>query len=199
MTNKSVNTIKIFMEHIKNADTEHFIRSILFCFGAPTIKGLKASTLINFRRNQDEDMRTLWKLNASKWLDSLGVEWLLLNEREKNYNALVMIYRRELLARALNCDKACEILKSQGYPLNNLDSCLECLRKKFCSGFPHEIGLFLDYPPDDVKAFMENRRAKSLLKSSYWKVYSNIRKARRTYRKYKRAEYDAARLILAGQ
>ena len=200
MTNKSVNIIQIFMEHIKNSDTENFIRNILFCFGAPTIKGLKAACLINFRRNQDEDMRTIWKLNASKWLDSLGVEWLLLNEHEKfNNNALVMIYRRELLSRALTCKKACEILERQGYPVNNLDSCLKCLCEKFCSSFPHEIGLFLDYPPDDVKCFMENKRAKNLLKPSYWKVYSNsnIKKARRTYRKYKRAEYDAARMILS--
>ena len=195
------------MERIKHSDTENFIRSILFCFGAPTIKGLKASCLINFRRHKHEDMRSSWKFNASKWLSPLGVEWLLLNEHEnKNLDsALVLIYRRELLIKILECNKACEILKSKGYPLNNIDACLNCLSKKFCPclNFPHEIGLFLDYPPDDVKSFIEDKEknisSKNLLQPGYWKVYSNVRKARRIFRKYKRAEYDAARLILMGK
>lgn len=187
----NANIMQIFMEHVKRSDTENFMKSILFCFGAPTIRGLKAACLINFRRNNGEDMRSLWRKNASRWLDSLGVEWLLLNEQSEGTNALVMIYRRELLMRALGCYKACDILRSQGYPLHNLDECLKCLREKFLSGVrcPHEVGLFLDYPPDDVKCFMESKPAKNLY-PGYWKVYSNVKKARRTFRKYKRAEYD---------
>ena len=188
-----MNIILDFMESIRDYDTENFIRSILFCFGAPTIKGLKAATLINFRRN-NEDMRTVWTSHADEWLNASGVEWLMLNDRGKN--ALVLIFRRELLARALGCSKACDILRDCGYPLHDVDACLRCLREKFCVSFPHEIGLFLDYPPDDVRGFMEDRNAKNLLQPGYWKVYSNVRKARRTFRKYKRAEYDAARSLM---
>ncbi len=185
-----------FMEYVRHADTEIFIRSTLFCFGAPTIKGIKAACLINFRRHKNENMRGLWLKNADKWLEPLGVRWILLNEHKEN--ALVLIYRRELLACALGCTEACEILKSCGYPLGDLDACLKCLRKKICGDFPHEIGLFLDYPPDDVKCFMENKKCKNQLRSGYWKVYGNVRKARRTFKKYRRAECDAARLILSG-
>ena len=197
MAHNNTNIIQIFMERIKHSDTENFIKSILFCFGAPTIRGLKAACLINFRRGKSEDMRSSWKNNASKWLDNLGVEWLLLNEHSQDNNALVLIFRRELLARALRCYKACDILKSQGYPVNNLNACLECLQQKFLSGIkcPHEVGLFLGYPPDDVKCFMDKQPAKNLC-PGYWKVYSNVKKARRTFRKFKRAEYDAARKIL---
>jgi len=187
------------MEHIKDFDTENFVKSILFCFGAPTIKGIKAACLINFRRHEDEDIRTLWKQNACKWLDPLGVQWLLLNEQSEDKNALVLIYRRELLAHALGCNKACEILKNCGYPLDDLDACLTCLRRKISGNFPHEIGLFLDYPPDDVKCFMENKKCENQLRNGYWKVYSNVNKARRTFKKFRKAECDAARLILTGK
>ena len=205
MAYNNANIIQIFMERIKHSDTENFMKSILYCFGAPTIRGLKAACLINFRRGKSEDMRSSWKNNADKWLDDLGVEWLLLNEHaQDNNNALVLIFRRELLARALRCCKACNILKAQGYPVHNninlnLDECLKCLCEKFSSGIkcPHEVGLFLDYPPDDVKCFMENKPSKNQSCSGcYWKVYSNVRKARRTFRKFRQAEYDAARRIL---
>lgn len=199
MNSKDADIIKKFMEHIKNFDDENFVKSILFCFGASTIKGIKAACLINFRRRGNIDIKTLWKQNADKWLNPLGVQWLLLNENDsKSKNALVLIYRRELLARALECNEACEILRACGYPLEDLDACLTCLRKKISGKFPHEIGLFLDYPPYDVKCFMENKKCENQLCCGYWKVYAGVRKAMQTFKKYRKAECDAARLILTG-
>ena len=200
--NTNVNIIQIFMEHIKNSCTEDFIRNILFCFAAPTIKGLKASCLINFKRRRNENMRSSWIKHADEWLSPLNLEWILLSQTHEHNNALVLIYRRESLARALCCDKACCILKEYGYPFPDIDACLECLRKKFDScprKFPHEIGLFLDYPPDDVRGFIEKREAKSLSCPCYWKVYGNVEEARMRFIKYKQAEYDAARSIMAGR
>ena len=196
---KDSNIIQNFMEYVKNSDTENFMRGILFCFGAPTIQGIKAACLINFRRDSHENMCSIWKSKADEWLGPLGVQWLLLNDNDENNNALVLIYRRELLARALGCNEACEILKAQGYPLNDVEGCLSCLRKKFRDGVPHEVGLFLDYPPYDVLCFMENRKCENQLRRSYWKVYGNVSQAKRAFERYKRAEYDAARLIMSGQ
>ena len=128
MNYDNANIIQKFMEHIKNFDNENFVRSILFCFVAPTIKGIKAACLINFRRHEDEDIKNLWKQNADKWLKPLGVQWLLLNDNSEN--------------------KKCE---------------------------------------------------NQLREGCYWKVYGNIKEARRTFNKYRKAECDAARLILAGK
>ena len=79
----------------------------------------------------------------------------------------------------------------------SLDACLEHLQKRFRLEFPHEIGLFLDYPPEDVRGFLEHRGAESLA-VGYWKVYGNVEKARRAFRRYRRAECDAARSLLNG-
>ncbi|MBR0317022.1 MAG: DUF3793 family protein [Synergistaceae bacterium] len=197
MIHNNVNVMQNFMEYVKNSYAENFVKSMLFCFAAPTIKGLKAGCLINFRRDSsDEDLRKIWKLNADKWLKPLGLNWLLLNDKTGVRNALVLIYRRELLERALCCNGACKILANEGYPLNDVEGCLKCLKKKFYDGCPHEVGLFLSYPPYDVMCFMKNKKCENLLERGYWKVYGNVKRAKRAFRKYKLAEYDAAREIL---
>ena len=199
MTEKNADIIRKFMEYIKEADTESFIRGMLYCFCAPTIKGIKASTLINFRRKKGENIRELWRLHADEWLSPFGLEWIFLGEHSGNDSALVLVFRRGLLAKALGCDKACHILESRGYPLHDVDACLECLKGKFCGGFPHEIGIFLDYPPDDVKGFIENRYAQNLACPGYWKVYGNPDEARKIFGEYRKAECEAALLLMAGR
>ena len=198
MAHTDTNIIRKFMEHTKTLCAEEFVKNMLLCFAAPTISGIKASCLINFTR-KNEDIRSAWLRLSRKWLDSLNVQALLLNEHCPCMNALVLIYRRELLARALCCDEACTLLAEYGYPLNDVDACLECLRKKFRTGFPHEIGLFLDYPPEDVRGFIENREPRKISCPCCWKVYGNVQKAVQAFREYKRAECEAARQILAGK
>lgn len=194
---KGKSIIQSFMEAIRDRDLEEYVRGLLLCFGAPTIRGLKAASLINLRRD-GEDVCSLWNAHSAEWLTPFGVEWVLLNEGTAGRNALVMIYRRDMLERALNDDAAAEILRALGYPLPELDACLDYLLERYRLEFPHEIGLFLDYPPEDVRGFMEDGGAKSLA-VGYWKVYGNVRKARRTFRRYRRAERDAARLLMSGK
>ncbi|MBQ9526099.1 MAG: DUF3793 family protein [Fretibacterium sp.] len=189
--------IRSFLESLRGAKLEEYVRGILFCFGAPTIKGLKAATLINFKRG-DEDVRSIWDTHAAEWLAPLGVEWILLDgDDPSSRSALVMLYRRDILERALADRRASEILTSLGYPLPDLERCLSCLRARYQLEFPHEIGLFLNYPPEDVLGFMERREAKEHI-DGYWKVYGNVKKARRTSRRYRRAEREAARALMSG-
>ncbi len=58
--------------------------------------------------------------------------------------------------------------------------------------------MFLDYPPDDVKGFIEDRCAENLACPGYWKVYGNPDEARKIFSEYKKAECEAALLIMAG-
>ena len=196
---REASVIQKFMETLRRVGAEEYVRGLLLCFGAPTIRNLKAASLINFRR-EGEDLRALWNAHGAEWLEPLGVEWILLNEESLDGGALVMIYRRELLAQALSGDAAAGILRALGYPfsdhLPDVDACLEYLRGRFRSGCPHEVGLFLDYPPEDVLGFMERGKTARPLAVGYWKVYGNVRKARRTFRRYRRAEHDAARSLL---
>ena len=49
--------------------------------------------------------------------------------------------------------------------------------------FPHEIGLFLGYPSEDVLQYYL-KQGKDYLFSGYWKVYTNPEKAIETFRLY---------------
>ena len=188
-----------FMNYARNLRADEFIKNMLLCFAAPTISGIKAACLINFRRHAHEDMRSLWLEHSDEWLRDLRLQSVLLNEHSRNMNALVLVYRLELLAEALRCEQACSLLAEYGYPVEDAEACVECLRKKFCSGFPHEIGVFLSYPPEDVRGFIENRKPECSECFCCWKVYSNPERAREISLMYKRAECEAARLLLAGK
>ena len=51
--------------------------------------------------------------------------------------------------------------------------------------FPHEVGLFLSYPPEDVKGFIDNR-ACNFKCAGLWKVYGDEAAARRTFARFKK-------------
>ena len=58
-------------------------------------------------------------------------------------------------------------------------------RMRSSAEFPHEVGLFLSYPPEDVKGFIENRAANAKC-TGVWKVYGDERQALQTFAKYKK-------------
>ena len=64
--------------------------------------------------------------------------------------------------------------------------------------FPHEIGLFLSYPPEDVQGFIENR-AQNYKEIGVWKVYGDEEKARKTFAKYKKCTESYCRAFHAGK
>ena len=51
--------------------------------------------------------------------------------------------------------------------------------------FPHEIGLFLGYPPEDVRGFIE-KGASGCKCSGCWKVYGNTQQAMTTFGRYRK-------------
>ena len=51
--------------------------------------------------------------------------------------------------------------------------------------FPHEVGLFLSYPPEDVKGVIDHR-ANNFKCTGPWKVYGAEGQARSLFAKYKK-------------
>ena len=54
-----------------------------------------------------------------------------------------------------------------------------------CDEFPHEIGLFLGYPPEDVRGFIEEGAAKCKC-TGCWKVYGDVERAQKLFAAYKK-------------
>ena len=99
--------------------------------------------------------------------------------------ALIYIYRPGRLQSDLDVEEAKDILLRFGYEESSLDGCISRLEDRIyeCDEFPHEVGLFLGYPPEDVKGFIElgGRNSKA---SGYWKVYGDVDRAQKQFERF---------------
>lgn len=76
-------------------------------------------------------------------------------------------------------------LKSYQYP-NTFELCIQELKKRLnTKNFPHEIGVFLGYPLDDVIGFIEH---KPYYLVGDWKVYQNVNEAKKQFDVFKQAK-----------
>ena len=107
--------------------------------------------------------------------------------RRSENSALIYVYRPGLLRRDLEKSEVGSILESFGYGGLSTGSCIARLMRRLDAenGFPHEIGCFLGYPPEDVRGFIENG-AKGCKLSGCWKVYGSVEKAKKLFASYKK-------------
>lgn len=171
--------------------------SLLGFHGAPTFAGEKPAVLLSFRKSQFDDFNAM----LASFLPCFrckGVSVLRLVEGEEY--VLILFYRARALARIVKRPAARAILASCGYdadaPLTALLSELQhrMERKK---SFPHEIGLFLGYPPEDVRGFIEHHGRDCALEG-YWKVYGDPDVARALFAQYAACSEEFCEKLEAG-
>ncbi len=164
---------------------------------AATLAGLKVGNLFNFSFNSYEEcQKTLNNINRE--LNVKGVFAELLSYSEDFF--LIYVYRRSLLDEVLKKKEIKAFLERMGYDisfgkysnvefdtdvnildiLNKLKAHIQCKR-----AFPHEIGVFLGYPLEDIIGFMENN-GKNYLHCGVWKVYCNKQEAIKYFKKIKK-------------
>lgn len=158
--------------------------SIIIKHCSPTLAGLKTGSLFSCHFECFKELKEKIK-NINNTINLKGVYMRLLRITYKK--ALIYVYRPDRLMKDILQGQAKEILLKNGYRLCDVDSCLNRLSNKLCEseGFPHEIGLFLGYPPEDVKGFIENN-GKNFKCVGHWKVYSDECRAQRIFQKYKK-------------
>ncbi len=151
---------------------------------APTLAGLKSASLFRYFYESRERARKELK-EVNELLNDRGVyvEVLLWNENA----ALVYTYRFSHLQRELEKTGTRELLEEYGYQNNDVESCIRRLKRKLCNYtcFPHEIGIFLGYPLEDVKGFIENS-GQNCKCSGLWKVYCNEKETVKLFHKLKK-------------
>ena len=129
---------------------------ILVRQGAPTLAGIKTGSLFPCPCEDKEalfaDIRRLNRLLVPKGLCLLPIRFL-------KGQVLLYLYRPSELRRDLENEQAAEILHHAGYNSGHCGRCIANLIRRFREGgeFPHEVGLFLSYPPEDVKGFIDHR------------------------------------------
>ena len=163
---------------------------------SPTLAGLKTGSLFRCPckcpRQLREDIRRLNRRLAHK-----GIHFLPLKFDDKG--ALIYVYRPKKLGEDLKNALAESLLEMQGYVWQKPAQCIAKLAKRLSESgdFPHEIGLFLGYPPEDVHGFI-HQGPHCCKCTGCWKVYGNEEEAQRTFARYNKCTPEYLRQLTTG-
>ncbi len=156
---------------------------LLIRYCSPTLAGLKTGSLFTCRYDTAaalrDSIRTFNRRLAHKGLRVLPL-------RVRGQSALVYVYRPRQLEADLSREETADILNRYGYLPAKPDRCVSQLIRRLQGQeeFPHEIGLFLGYPPEDVWGFIQNN-AQQFKTVGCWKVYGDVEQAERLFASYK--------------
>lgn len=175
-------------------DEETRISLLLAIHCAPILSGIKAANIMTVTG------REFFRIGYL--LQGTDISYRFL--KTKNDKGILYLYREGELIKYLHSEDIQEFLKEYGYFSNDLDKMLERLSNRirfFSNGdaaFPHEIGIFLEYPLMDVKGFLEND-GKNFIYSGYWKVYHDVHSTIRKFRQYDRERERAVMAVVSGR
>lgn len=173
---------------------------------SPTLASIKAASLFTYTYKSLNELH----LRVAYWNSKMkrkGITFDILSENVGVDKALIYVYRRADLEKILNREDIKKFLLQQGYLADdginvsvNCENIILQLKKKFekSNQFPHEIGIFLEYPIGDVKGFIENHGCNCIC-TGYWKVYCNEEEAEKTFRKYKKCRDIYMKLWINGR
>ena len=160
---------------------------------APLITGLKVSNLLIVSVENERQVRMI--------IGKSGISYYKMLQTEKKITFL--LFRRKQLEGFLCRKEIKQFFQKEGYYVFQFGKILRTFQMRYATymkeggEFPHEMGLLLGYPLEDVRGFMENE-GKYFLYSGYWKVYENMTKKIRLFRKFEVAKEMLIFLIYNG-
>ena len=172
---------------LKNIETQLALQC------APLITGLKISNMLIVSSGDEKMVRAILKRT--------GISCYRLLQNEKKITLL--LFRRNQLEEFLRRADVSEVLRVEGYTeiqLGKILSIFQVRYQAYMNGskiFPHEMGLLLGYPVEDVTGFMEHG-GKDSLYSGYWKVYADVAKKLRIFKQFEMAKEILIRLVSDG-
>ena len=158
---------------LKNIETQLALQC------APLITGLKISNML-IVSNEDEKL-------VQAILKRTGMSCYRLLQNEKKITLL--LFRRNQLEKFLEREEVSEVLREEGYveiQLGRILSIFQMRYRAYMNGskiFPHEMGLLLGYPVEDVTGFM---------------VYADVAKKLEIFKQFEMAKEMLIRLVSSG-
>lgn len=164
---------------------------------APTLASLKTANLFTYYYENSSELQEHLDLWNDAFKDK-GIELIVL-KTQKNY-ALIYVCRKSRLQKDLNKSGVAGFLSEYGYESTDAGYAIRRLKMRLAESdsFPHEIGIFLDYPLGDVIGFINNAGENSKC-TGCWKVYCNECEAVRTFAKFKKCREVYTRLWSEGK
>ena len=171
--------IQEIMKLRTSQDEEVRMALLLAIHCAPILSGSKAANIMTVTVHEFDRIGYL--------LQGTGIRYRFL--KTKGDKGILYLYREKRLRQYLEQEEIQEFLSEYGYDEVNIAKMLNLLSKRIRmyndqdAVFPHEIGVFLEYPLGDVKGFLTNE-GKNFMYSGYWKVYQDLQGAVRRFTQY---------------
>ena len=138
-------------------------------------------------------------------LPDYGVSLSVLYRTERR--VYLLVWRPALLARVFEDPELMAILHEAGYRSSDTNELVAGLRRRLVAyyrasgtgasvAFPHEIGVFLGYPAEDVRGFLEGRKATC---KGAWCAYGDEQLARKRFGILKMHERNCRERFDAGE
>lgn len=171
--------IQEIMKLRTSQDEEAKMALLLAIHCAPILSGSKAANIMTVTVHEFDRIGYL--------LQGTGIRYRFL--KTKGDKGILYLYREKRLRQYLEQEEIQEFLSEYGYDQVDIAKMLNLLSKRIRmyndqdAVFPHEIGVFLEYPLGDVKGFLANE-GKNFMYSGYWKVYQDLQGAVRRFTQY---------------
>ncbi len=167
---------------------------------APTLASIKCANLFSYTFADRQEFETI----LSQWNSQFqpkGIQLQVLRVRENK--ALVYMFRPRKIELLMQDREVADFLAQYGYTDLSPQAVVNRLAARIqdTDSFPHEVGIMLGYPLDDVKSFIVNKGRNYRL-MGLWKVYHNENEAVKTFARFKKCRdvytslYDGGRTIM---
>jgi len=160
---------------------------------APVISGIKISNLLTIPAKSLRELSVVLKKTELSFR-------ILYPGRER---LVILIYREAKLREYLAREEVMAFIYKCGYETSDISKIFPVFVKRYMrymelkQDFPHELGLFLGYPIEDVEGFIKEN-GKNYLYSGYWKVYKDAELKIRLFKNYEKVQTEIVRLLYEG-
>ncbi|WP_242984743.1 DUF3793 family protein [Clostridium taeniosporum] len=190
--------ISTFYNLLNGMEGKEYIETFISYNVALISARLKPSITLNLSKYDNKNIFNLWNIYGKKYLKKLNLGYISLRDSEKSL--IVLIYDEKLLEKYINREDNLKFLNRVGYEKElSVENALNTLKYRYkLYKCPHELGIFLGYPLEDVKDFMECSNKKCLT-CGYWKVYNSENKAKTIFMLFDRVKDFTVTNIIEGK
>lgn len=183
------------INEMSKTDDKTYMESLLSYSTSLISSGIKPAVTLTLMSINNRNLNDLWVIYGKAYVHKLNLNYVVL--REIKESTILLIYEHNLLENSLNEKHNSEFLETCGYEeSDNLYDKLAVLKRRYSQmTCPHELGIFLGYPVDDVRDFMKDCKKPCKL-CGYWKVYNSKEKAEKIFALFDKVKNNAAEKII---
>lgn len=136
----------------------------------------------------------------SRWNRALNPSGIFVRSvAERGGRYFIYVYRKNRLRELFENAEIRHFLSCYGYKRFDEEYAISLMTRRINGNpcFPHEVGLFLGYPLEDVKGFIVNG-GQNCKCTGYWKVYGDVGESERAFAVYRKCTRVFNRLFEKG-